>query len=79
MAVCGLASEDDVFAGVAIDEAGFFPGCGEVAEEVEFELWEFVEVVGLYGYALDGCLHDDAGGHFEDIGGLTGMSALIVA
>ena len=79
MAGGGLAGEDDVFAGVAINEAGLFPGCGEVAEEVEFELGEFVEVVGLYGYALDGGLHDDAGGHFEDIGGLTGMTALVVA
>ena len=78
LAVGGFAGENDVFAGVAIDIAGLFPCCGEVTQEIEFELWEFVEVVGLHGYTLYGGLHNNARGQLENISGLTGMTALII-
>ena len=78
LAVSGFASEDDVFAGVAIDIAGLFPCCGEVAQKVEFELWEFVEIVGLHGYTLHRGLYDDAGSHLEDVRGMTGVTTFVV-
>ena len=78
LAVSGFAGEDDVFAGVAIDIAGLFPCCGEVAQEVEFELWEFVEIVGLHGYTLQRGLHDDARSHLEDVRGMTGVTTFVV-
>ena len=60
LAIGGLAGQDDVFARIAIDEAGLLPGGGQLTQEIHLELWELLEVVGLDGHTLDGGLHDDA-------------------
>ena len=78
MAVSALTGEDDVTAGIAVDEACLFPDGGKAVEEVQFELRQFVEVVRLEGDALHGGLHDESRGEFEDVGGLSGVTALVV-
>ena len=78
LAVCSLTGEYDVAARVAVDEARLLPGSGKAAQEVQFELRQFVKVVRLDGDALHGGLHDEARGEFEDVGGLTGVTALVV-
>ena len=73
-----LASQHHVLAWVAVDEACLLPSGGQLAQEVHLKLWQLLEVVGLHGYALHGSLHRDARGQFEDVGGLAGVTALIV-
>ena len=52
----------DKLARIAIDEARLFPGGGQLAQEIQFELWQLVvvEVVGLHRHTLYRSLHDDA-------------------
>ena len=78
MAIGGFAGEDHVFAWIAIHEARFFPSGGDATQEIEFELRQFVEVIGLHGHTLYRGLHDDTCCHLEDIGRMTGMTALVI-
>ena len=77
-AVSTLAGEDDVAAGITVDETCFLPGGGKATQEVQFELRQLVEVVRLDGDTLHGGLHDDARGHLEDVRRVARMTALVV-
>ena len=59
LAVSSLTGEDNVTAGIAVDEACLLPGGGKAAKEVEFKLRQFAEVVRLHGDTLHGGLHDE--------------------
>ena len=52
--------EDDVLAGIAVDETGLVPCRRKLAQEVHLKLRQLGEVVGLHGHTLDAGLHDDA-------------------
>ena len=57
-----MAGHNDILTRIAIDETRLFPGGGQLAQEIQLEMWQLVvvEVVGLHRHTLYRSLHDDA-------------------
>ena len=66
--------EDDVLAGITVDEAGLVPSSGYLLHEVDFELRLLCQVAGRECEVLPAGLEGDGCGELEDVAGAAGVS-----